>query len=133
MKLDLASVEIVQVGNLVPVPVPERKLIEATAFAAYNDQKPIGQIISGAVEIARRRGFLFLTHREIGAALEGTALFAYSLALAIAVAAGPARAQSLCATVIQTTGALIILRQPTVHKPALVRDARAVLKTLLEL
>ena len=133
MKLDLASVEIIQVGDLVPVPVPERKIIEASAFAAYNGRGPIAQIISGAVEVARRRGFLFLTHREIGGALEGTSLLAYSLALAIAVAAGPTRAQSLCATVIQTTGAMVVLRNPADYAPALVRDACAVLKTLLEL
>ena len=128
-----SRVEIVKAGDLVAVPPPERKIIEASAFAAYSGRGSIAQIISGAVEIAKRRGFLFLTHRELGAALEGTELFAYSLALAIAVAAGPARAQSLCATVIQTTGAMVVLRQPAAYAPALVRDARAVLETLLEL
>lgn len=127
------SVEIVKAGDLVAVPLPERKLIEASAFAAYNGRGSIAPIISGAVEIAKSRGFLFLTHRELGSALEGAELLAYSIALAIAVAAGPARAQSLCATVIQTTGARVVLRQPTAYAPALVRDARAVLKTLLEL
>lgn len=126
-------VEIVEAGDLVPVPLPERKLIEASAFAAYNGRGSIAQIISGAVEIAKRRGFLFLTHRELGSSLEGTELLAYSIALAIAVAAGPARAQSLCATVIQTTGAMVVCRQPVTYAPALVRDARAVIKTLLEL
>lgn len=132
-KLDLASVEIVKEGDLVPVPSPERKIIEASAFAAYNGQGSIAQIVSGAVEIAKRRGFLFLTHREIGSALDGSALLAYSLALAIAVAAGPSRAQSLCATVIQTTGAMVVLRRPASYAPAVVRDARAVIATLLEL
>lgn len=115
------------------VPLPERKVIDAFAFVAYRGRGSIAQIISGAVEIAKGRGFLFLTHRELGAALEGTELLAYSLALAIAVAAGPTRAQSLCATVIQTTGAIVVLRQPAGYPPALVRDAQAVLKTLMEL
>jgi hypothetical protein len=132
-KLDLASVEIVKAGELVPVPLPARKLIEPSAFAAYDGHGSIAQIISGAVEIAKRRGFLFLTHREIGAALEGTSMLAYSLALAIAVAAGPARAQSLSATVIQTTGAMVVLRRPAAYAPAMVRDAHAVIVTMLEL
>lgn len=132
-KLDLASVEIIKAGELVSVPLPECKLIETSAFAAYNGQGSIAQILSGAVEIAKRRGFLFLTHREIGTKLEGVTLLAYSLALAIAVAAGPARAQSLCATVIQTTGAMIVLRHPAAYMPAMVRDARAVVETMLEL
>ena len=132
-KLDLASVEIVKAGDLVAVPAPERKLIEPSAFAAYHGQIVFAPILSGAIEIAKRRGFFFLTHRELGEALEGPTLLAYSLALAIAVAAGPARAQSLCATVIQTTGAMVVLRQPAAYAVALVRDARAVIQTMLEL
>jgi hypothetical protein len=132
-KLDLTSVEIVKAGDLIPVPPPERRFIETSAFAAYNGQGSIAQIMSGAVEIAKRRGFLFLTHRELGTKLEGMSLLAYSLALAVAVAAGPARAQSLCATVIQTTGAQVVQRQPAVYSPAMVRDARAVIEMMLEL
>jgi hypothetical protein len=132
-KLDLASVEIIKAGDLVPVPAPERKIIEPSAFAAYNGHGSIALILSGAIEIAKRRGFFFMTHRELGDALEGTTLLAYSLALAIAVAAGPARASSLCATVIQTTGAMVVMRQPAAHAAALVGDARAVIEMMLEL
>jgi hypothetical protein len=143
-KLDLATVEIIKPGDLVPVPAPVRKIIEPSAFAAYKGlrgvphahrggQGSIAPILSGAIEIAKRRGLFFLTHRELADALEGVTMLAYSLALAIAVAAGPARAQSLCATVIQTTGAMVVLRQPAAHEPALVRDARSVIETMLEL
>lgn len=143
-KLDLASVEIIKAGDLVPVPAPSRKIIESSAFAAYNELRgtphanrnghgSIAPILSGAIEIAKRRGLSFLTHRELADALEGVTMLAYSLALAIAVAAGPARALSLCATVIQTTGAMVVLRQPAAYEPALVRDARSVIQTMLEL
>ena len=119
--------------QLVPDAPPARRSIEPRALVAYNGRGSIAQILSGAVEIARRRGHLFLTHREIGARLEGLQIFAYSLALGIAVAAGPARALSLCATVIQTTGAAIVLRVPIAFEPARVRDARAVVDAVMEL
>jgi len=129
-KIRHETIRLVKAGDLVSVPEPQRRVIEPDAFHAYEGNGSIAQILSGAVEIARRRGYLFMTHREIGAALEARghlAVLAYSLALAIAVAAGPARATSLCATLIQLTGATVVLQKRSAYSPSIVRDAREVI------
>jgi hypothetical protein len=124
---DLTSAEMIKPGELMAVPAPINKRIEASAFASWCGEAPIAQLLSGAVEIAKQRGFLFHTHREIGGKLEpGASVFAYALALAIAAAAGRERAPSICATVIQTTGALLVVRRPAAYAPDVVREAKAV-------
>lgn len=133
-EIDWATIELVRPGDLAVVPSPVHRRIEPGALAAYKDQAPIAQIISGAVEIAKKRGYCFLTHRAIASKLDhGVEMLGYSLSLAIVVAAGPVRAMSLCATVIQVAGARVVLRAPKEHSPETVKDAADLLNGVLGL
>lgn len=112
------------------------RLIDPNGLAAWNGQVPIARIVSGAVEIAKQRGYIFYTHREIAEKLgDGVLMLAYSMSLAIIAATGPKRTMSLAATLIQAVGAAVVLRELNTRpiEANIVEDARGVLKLVLEL